>query len=254
MVTRIGTRLILGAGLVTALVIGLMSVLVMRLHTEQLVFERTRSANQLSETIKSSTHADMLENRRDNLHRQIRQIGSLQSEGIRKVRLFNKEGRIMFSSAKEEMGQIVDKQTEACFACHTEGQPIEKLDIKARARFFQADDGTRVLGIINPIPNEPSCSSASCHAHTPQQSVLGVLDVNVSMADADREIADMRRAMVGLALLAILSSSLILWWLNRKLVLKPSSGGGPEHHHPGRRKPRAGGLGQGLQHHDPAHR
>jgi two-component system NtrC family sensor kinase len=31
----------------------------------------------------------------------------------------------------------------------------------------------------------------------------------------------MLRAMVGLALLAILSSSLILWWLNRKLVLKP---------------------------------
>jgi hypothetical protein len=125
MVTRIGTRLILGAGLVTALVIGIMSFVVVRLHTEQLVFERTRSANQLSETIKSSTHADMLENRRDNLHRQIRQIGSLQSEGIRKVRLFNKEGRIMFSSEKEEMGQIVNKRAEACFACHTEGQPIE---------------------------------------------------------------------------------------------------------------------------------
>ena len=221
MVTRIGTRLILGAGLVTALVIGVMSVLVVRLHTEQLVFERTRSANQLSETIKSSTHTDMLENRRDNLHRQIRQLGSLQSEGIRKVRLFNKEGRIMFSSETAEMGRSVNKQAEACFACHTEGQPLEKLDMEARARFFENEDGTRVLGIITPIPNESGCWTAACHAHTPQQSVLGVLDVNVSMAEADQEIARSRQTMVGLALTAILASSLILWWLNRTLVLEP---------------------------------
>ena len=221
MATRIGTRLILGAGLVTALVIGLMSILVVRLQTEQLIFERTRSANQLSETIKSSTHADMLENRRDNLHRQIRQIGSLQVEGIRKVRLFNKEGRIMFSSQSEEIGQIVDKRAEACFACHTEGQPLVKLDMKARARFFQAEDGTRVLGIISPIPNEPACWNAGCHTHSPQQRVLGVLDVNVSMAGADREIVRNRQVMLGLALLAILASSLIIWWLSRTLVLKP---------------------------------
>jgi two-component system NtrC family sensor kinase len=163
----------------------------------------------------------MLENRRDNLHRQIRQIGSLQSEGIRKVRLFNKDGRIMFSSEKEEMGQIVDKRAEACFACHTEGQPLVKLDMKARARFFQAPDGTRVLGIISPIPNEPACWNAACHAHGPQQNVLGVLDVNVSMAEADRELAHSRYVMLGLALLAILASSCILWWLNRNLVLRP---------------------------------
>ena len=224
MITRIGTRLILGAGLVTALVIGLMSILVVRLHTEQLIFERTRSANQLSETIKSSTHADMLENRRNNLHRQIRQLGSLQTEGICKVRVFNKEGRIMFSSAKEEMGQIVNKQAEACFACHTEGQPIEKLDMKARARFFKGSDGSRVLGIITSIPNEPACWNAGCHAHSPQQRVLGVLDVNVSMAEADREIARSRYVMLGLALLAIFASSLILWWLSRILVLKPVRG------------------------------
>ena len=88
--TRIGTRLILGAGLATALAIGGMAVVVLRTHTAQIMAERTRSADQLSETIKSSTHFDMLENRRDNLHRQIRSVGGLQEEGIRKVRVFNK--------------------------------------------------------------------------------------------------------------------------------------------------------------------
>jgi len=87
--TRIGTRLILGAGLATATVIGCMAFTILRSQTAQLLAERTRSADQLSETIKSATHFDMLENRRDNLHRQIRAVGGLKDEGIRKVRVFN---------------------------------------------------------------------------------------------------------------------------------------------------------------------
>ena len=194
--TRIGTRLMLGAGLVTSLVIGVMASLVMRAHTEQLVFELTQSANQVSETIKSSTHYDMLENRRDDLHRQIRNIGDLKQQGIQKVRLFNKEGRIMFSSTREEIGTSLDKAEEACYMCHAEGRPLERLDIQKRSRIFKAADGSRVLGIINPIPNEASCWTADCHAHSQQQKILGVLDVNLSMVQADRQIARSRELLL----------------------------------------------------------
>ena len=219
--TRIGTRLMLGAGLVTSLVIGVMAVVVMRSHKDQLLFELTQSANQVSETIKSSTHYDMLENRRDDLHRQIRNIGDLKQQGIQKVRLFNKEGRIMFSSSHEEIGSALDKQGEACYVCHAEGRPLEKLDIQKRSRIFKAADGSRVLGIINPIPNEASCWTADCHAHSQQQKILGVLDVNLSMVQADQQIASSRRIMLSMAALAILASSLIIWYLNRRLVLRP---------------------------------
>ncbi|WP_291271975.1 ATP-binding protein [Geothrix sp.] len=219
--TRIGTRLILGAGLSTALVIGGMAVVILRSHTAQLLAERTRSADQLSETIKSATHFDMLENRRENLHRQIRSVGELQEEGIRKVRVFNKEGRIMFSSANEEIGTSLDIRGEACYACHAEGRPLERLEIQARARTFRAPDGTRVLGLINPIPNEPTCSTADCHAHSAKQSLLGVLDVNVSLAEVDREIAHSRAVIAASAILAMLAGSFILWWMNRRLVVEP---------------------------------
>ncbi|WP_243324507.1 ATP-binding protein [Geothrix sp. SG200] len=219
--TRIGTRLVLGAGLATAVVIGGMAFAVLRSHTAQLLAERTRSADQLSETIKSATHFDMLENRRENLHRQIRAVGDLRGEGIRKVRVFNKEGRIMFSSAEEEIGTSLDIRGEACYACHAEGRPLERLGIQARARTFRAPDGTRVLGLINPIPNEPSCSTAACHAHSAKQSLLGVLDVNVSLAEVDRQISRSRMLMGLSATVAILAGGLILWLLNRSLVVKP---------------------------------
>jgi two-component system NtrC family sensor kinase len=219
--TRIGTRLILGAGLTTAVVIGGMAFTIIRSQKAQLLVERTRSADQLSETIKSSAHYDMLENRRDNLHRQIRAVGGLQEQGIRKVRVFNKEGRIMFSSAGEEIGTSLDTRGEACYACHAEGRPLEHLEIQARARIFRAADGSRVLGLIAPIPNETSCSTAECHAHNEKQRLLGVLDVNVSLAEVDREIAHSRNVITASAVLAILAGSLMLWWLNRRLVVRP---------------------------------
>ena len=219
--TRIGTRLMLGAGLVTSLVIGAMAVLISRNHADQLQYELTQSANQVSETIKSATHYDMLENRRDDLHRQIRQIGLLQQEGIQKVRLFNREGKIMFSSRDDEIGTSLDKKAEACYICHAEGKPLERLDIHQRARVFRAADGSRILGIINPIPNEQSCWTAACHAHSRDQKVLGVLDVNLSLAQADKAVYTSRIVLFSLAGLAILASSLIIWWLNRRLVLRP---------------------------------
>ncbi len=219
--TRIGTRLILGAGLSAAGVIGIMAVVTVREQARQLLLERTRTANQLSGTIQRSTHFDMLENRRDDLHRQIRDIGTLRQEGIRKVRIFNKEGRIMYSSEPEEIGTSVNLKAEACYACHAEGRPLERLDIQQRARIFRGPDGSRLLGIINPIPNEPSCSTAACHAHSPSQRFLGVLDVNVSLDEVDRAIAQNRSLMMMSAVAAVLAVSLILWWLNRRLVVRP---------------------------------
>jgi two-component system NtrC family sensor kinase len=47
--------------------------------------------------------------------------------------------------------------------------------------------------MITPIYNEPSCSTAACHAHPPRQNVLGVLDVALDLGPADRLIAAARR-------------------------------------------------------------
>lgn len=217
--TRIGTQVILGVGLVTALSIGVMAVLIVRAHQADLIAGLIRSADQLSETVKGSTYYDMLENRRDSLHRVIETIG--RQTGIEKVRVFNKDGQIMFSSDGEEIGRSLDKRAEACYACHAVDRPLEKLPIPARVRIFRGPEGTRVLGIINPIQNERSCWSAACHAHSRQQTVLGVLDVTVSLAAVDRQIAAGRWQILGLAALAIPATSLLLWWLNRRLVLRP---------------------------------
>jgi two-component system NtrC family sensor kinase len=216
---RIGTLAILGVAAVTAAVIGIMSVLIVRAHQGALTAQLTRSADQLSETIASSTYYDMLENRRDAVHREIVTIG--RQRGIEKVRLFNGTGVIMFSSEEAEIGRALDKNAEACYACHAAGRPLERLPIPARSRVYRAPDGHRVLGMIRPIHNEPTCWSAACHAHASGEVVLGVLDVNLSLSEADGMIARDQSRMTLLAVLAIAASSTLLWWLSRRLILGP---------------------------------
>jgi two-component system NtrC family sensor kinase len=217
--SRIGVLAILGVSLVTALVIGVMSVVLVGAHRRALLAQLTRGADQLSETIRSSTYWDMLENRRESLHREIVTLG--RQQGIEKVRLFNATGTIMFSSAESEIGHSLDKNAEACYACHAAGHPLQKLSTGQRARIYRAPDGHRVLGMIRSIDNEPGCWNAACHAHSRGESVLGVLDVNLSLADADRQVAHDQRQLVLLAVLAILASSLLLAWFSDRLVFRP---------------------------------
>ncbi len=216
---RIGVLTVLGVAAVTAGSIGAMSGLVLKGHRDAQIAQLTQGADQLSETIVSSTFWDMLENHRPALHREMVTIG--RQKGIEKIRLFNPTGRIMFSSVEQEIGKSLDKQAEACIACHAADQPLSRPPTKARARIYRAEDGHRVLGMIRPIHNETRCWNSSCHAHSREVAVLGVLDVNLSMAEADARIAADQRRMILLAVVIVVTISSLLLWFGERLVLRP---------------------------------
>lgn len=216
---RIGGRIVLAAGLVVAGATGWVAIESLRAQRREAIAQITRSADLLSETVRNSTRDYMLGNHREQLRRQIEAIG--RQERIERVRVFNKEGRIVFSSDQGEVGTTLDKRAESCDACHAQDRPLAKPPVQERARIFEGREGHRVLGIVNPIQNEPSCASAACHAHRPQENVLGVLDVTVSLADVDRQVARGQARMAAQALLAIVVSALILLWLSRRLIVRP---------------------------------
>ena len=137
----------------------------------------------LSETLYSALHGTMLANDRQGLHQAVRQITE-RAPNIR-VRVFNKEGDITFSSSPAEVGSRLDPRSEACFKCHRADQPIERLPPGDRTRAFSVD-GVAALGVIKPIENEPGCSNAACHAHPPSKRLLGVLDVTLVLGQAER--------------------------------------------------------------------
>jgi two-component system NtrC family sensor kinase len=221
MLHKISNKLIIAVGSVAITIIAIFSYFIIESQKQALISQIEHNANQLSETIKSGTKYDMLLNQRDRVHRIIDIMG--RQEGIEKIRIFNKEGEIIYSSAKEDIGALVDKQAESCYACHAVDQPLEKLSITERTRIFELKGSGKNLGIINPIYNEPSCWQASCHAHEAGQKVLGVLDVTMSLKEVEEQIASNEMKMVTFAVSAIIIISLVIWFFGQHLVGKPVS-------------------------------
>lgn len=220
MFKKIGFKLILVVGITAVVIIGIFSFYNIRSHSDALLGEVERHANQLSETVKHSTRYDMLLNQRDRVHTIINTIG--EQPGIQNVRVLNKVGEIIYSSHREDIGKMVDKKAESCYACHTANEPLERLQIKERTRIFRlSPDSARVLGIITPIYNEPSCWEADCHAHEKNQTVLGVLDVTISLSDVEKQIHQAEIDTVIFALSAVIVFSLLLWFVVKKWVDKP---------------------------------
>jgi two-component system, NtrC family, sensor kinase len=197
----------------------LLGYLNVRLHRQHLEAATLTSAERVSDVIKRSTTYYMLRNDREGMYHAIATMAD--EPGMVKVRIFDKEGQISYSSNTAEVGHVVDKGAEACYGCHVQSQPLAKLDRPDRFRIYRDSKGQRILGIITPIENQPGCSNADCHAHPSEQKVLGVLDTNLSLANADAQLAQTTRRMLIYTLIALIDISLLSWLFVWRLVGQP---------------------------------
>jgi two-component system, NtrC family, sensor kinase len=197
----------------------LLGYLNVRLHRQHLEAATLTSAERVSDVIKRSTSYYMLRNDREGMYHAIATMAD--EPGMVRVRIFDKEGQISYSSDTAEVGHVVDKGAEACYGCHVQSQPLARLDRPDRFRIYRDGKGQRILGIITPIENQSGCSNADCHAHPAEQKVLGVLDTNLSLAKADAQLAQTTRRMLIYALIALIDISLLSWLFVWRLVGQP---------------------------------
>src|ERR1035441_6190277 len=155
------TACVVGGMAVLFLIYGYWNLRIWRQSQQEIIFQ---SADRINDIIRRSIRYSMLRNQREEVFHIINTIGH--ENGISRIRIFNREGQISFSTDDQEVGKFVDKKAEACYACHTQAQPLAKLDRPDRMRIYKAHDGTRVLGLIRAIENEGDCGNASGHAQT----------------------------------------------------------------------------------------
>lgn len=165
-------------------------------------------AIQVSDLIKRSTRYSMLKNDREHLYHTISTIGM--EEGVQGIRIYNKPGQIAFSDNLAEIGTTVDIKAEQCIVCHDKVPPPTHLTTQNRIRIFTSPDGYRILGLINPIENEPSCyNTTECHDHSPKDKLLGLLDVKLSLKAVDEETAKTKRQMILFSSIMIMVTALL---------------------------------------------
>jgi len=208
--------LLLGA---MVLIFALLGYLNVRLHRQHLEQNTLLSAERISDVIKQGTTDYMLRNDREGLYRSIQTMAA--EPGIEKIRIFDQEGRITYTTNSTEQNHVVDKTAEACYACHAQSQPLARLNRPDRFRIYRNAAGVRVLGIITPIENQATCSNASCHAHPAEQQILGVLDTNLSLAKADVQLAESSRRMIVYTGCALLLIAVLSWFFVWEVVGRP---------------------------------
>ncbi len=177
------------------------------------------SAIQASDLIKRSTRYTMLKNDRENLSNIISTIG--QENGMEGIRIYNKPGGIAFSDDLSEIGDTVDKKAEQCYVCHGKEPALTSLTPENRIRILTSSQGYRILGLINPIENEPDCFNADCHAHSSKDKLLGLLDVKMSLKFVDQETYKTRKKMILFSSVMIFMTALLFAGFIIRLVHIP---------------------------------
>lgn len=206
--------------LIMLVVFALLGYLTTRLHRQHLEAATLTSAERVSDVIKRSTSYYMMHNDREGMYQVMATMAN--EPGMVRVRIFDREGQISYSSTPLEISHVVDKNAEACYGCHAQSQPLSKLNRPDRFRIYRDAAGQRVLAVITPIENRAECSNAACHAHPATQQILGVLDTHLSLARTDTQLAESSWRLIaytGLALAAIacLSWLFVLWLVNEPM-------------------------------------
>lgn len=203
----------LAAYLVLSLIVifSIMGAMSLQMHRRHLMAGVYQNADQMSDVIKRGTHFSMLKNERESIYRIIQSIAK--EPGILKIRIYNKEGDITFSTEPTELNTRVNIHAEACIVCHSGPMPSGDVSISGRARDYYIADGQHVLGVISPIKSEHSCVAAECHAHSEDQKVLGVLDVIMQLDTVDKSQIEYEKRYLLFVLLAcaVISLAAILF-------------------------------------------
>jgi two-component system, NtrC family, sensor kinase len=175
--------------------------------------------DQLSQVIARSTRHAMMLDEPDIVDKIIEDIGK--QEGIQRVRVLRKDGVIAHSNFPPEIGQRIDREAEHCSACHEGEKVLTEIPNHKKWRIFDSADRQQLLGNMEVIRNEPSCSSASCHKHPASQSILGVVDITYSLGDINQNMKAHVVNMVAVSVGFILLISLSAGWLLHRMIYVP---------------------------------
>jgi histidine kinase len=207
-------KLVVLVGLVLLICLSGWAYFSINYHKKKVMEGILADADSLTNAIMLGTHYAMMNNLRDDITQIIKKITD--DRKLESLRIYNKEAQIKYSNLDSEVDQATNIKAEACSNCHQSDPPRTHLSLPERTRIFFFPDGYRKLGIISPIYSEPGCSSNVCHVHPAGKKVLGALDMVVSLAGIDKELARFQNLMLAFGLsVFIITASIIFFFLLR---------------------------------------
>ncbi|MBI5209561.1 MAG: HAMP domain-containing protein [Elusimicrobia bacterium] len=194
----IGTKLITVSTAVIVLVMGIGGAIALSVRERAIVKLMGAEAVRHAQTIKKSLRHHMLANKPEDAQWIVETIG--RQKDIDEIRLFNKTGKVMLSSKRENIGTKVDARSEGCTRCHKPGlqSPPDLPPVEASG-MIAGEGGKQLIAVMDTIENEPACHAC----HPARKKILGNLQVLFSFDRASRQLAAGRRELLFSMLLLI---------------------------------------------------
>ena len=213
----IGVRLAIMIAVLLVLTTGSFALFSLMSQRRQAMDTFANGSLEMCRSLERILRFSMLENRRSEIESAIKQMAAESS--IKKVNLLTHTGTLVYSSDSISSAEVPMTDV-SCVGCHTTAASPALKEMPASSHVSIYDE-RKIAGISLPIYSAPECFNSACHAHSPDESVLGVMQVDVSYADIDESLRKSHTNLMILSLLIALLTSLIVWGLIRNWVSRP---------------------------------
>lgn len=192
----------------------LLSLYLIKSQSEQFEEVARQCAQRTSDTVANSTRIAMLRNQKEDAYDIMDQIA--RQKAINKISLYDKEGEIIFSTNRDEIGNIAKMTDYTCSSCHEESGDLKSKPSHLRHKIASDSLGIRNLSYLKPLENEKSCYTAECHYHKSEDKFAGLICLEMSLSTLDTTVMENRSKMIStnimITLLISLSVGIFIWF------------------------------------------
>ena len=209
-------KLTFATSLILLVFMGLLDNINLKNFRKVMIEYAASNAEEIAEIINQSAYDAMMKNDKTSLYHMIGRIA--ENRNIEHIRLIDKKGNVVFSNVNEEIGSVIGKHADECVMCHNSASPGEATASMNRGRIITTRTGKEALGFTKAIYNQPACFTASCHFHGSSDTVLGLLDISVSLEMLRQKSHEYRLQFVMLACLLLVLIGILITILTHYLV------------------------------------
>ncbi len=212
-------KLTFATSLILLVFMGLLDNINLKTVRKLMIDYAASNAEEVADVITQSAYDAMMKNDKTAIHHMIGRIAK--SVNIDHIRLIDKKGKVVFSSLDEEIGSFIGKHTEECVICHYYASTDETTSASNNSRIIVNSAGKETLGFTKAIYNQSACFTAPCHFHSKNDTVLGLLDISISLETLRQKSREYRLVFVILTCMLLLLFGMLVIILTHYLIDVP---------------------------------
>ena len=183
-----------------------------------------QNGNNIGSMVEGALYHSMLENDKTQLQNTLDVINTM--SGIEEVNMYDQHDRLAYSSFPPGEEGHSDPNCINCHSSSSEYFPRKEnsyqiVDVDDECIMNANTSNHRYLMIRQPILNERSCYTAECHAHSPDDEVLGSLIIKVPLKQFDEAVHESSVKYYLLAGASTLLLMLLFIYFTRRKIKYP---------------------------------